>query len=180
MEKQHPNRFPKSERLHHKSLVDSVFRNGSSFYEYPLRLTWGIVPESEMQSMFRDSVPQGIGKVQIMVTIPKKKLRHAVDRVRMRRLVKEAYRLQRYSLVGLVEGMPEIGTLSMSIIYLHDKKSDYSRISRKLGILLRKLEKQLSDETDNASGEKKDSGTGSDEPESQIIDQVVDNPDRVL
>lgn len=51
-----------------------------------------------------------------MISVPKKRLRHAVDRVAVRRRIREAYRLNR-SLLGDVAEMP----VDIAFIYLSDK-----------------------------------------------------------
>jgi len=129
----------KGEKLRHRSLVDSLFSEGHSLYEYPLRLTWRALSEKELEATFRDHVPEKIDSLQMLVTVPKKKRRHAVDRVLMRRRIREAYRLNRIGLKMAVEDNPEIRTLSMALIYLHDKNLSYSTIEQKIRLLFKKL-----------------------------------------
>lgn len=77
--------------------------------------------------------------MQVMVTIPKKKRKHAVDRVQMRRRTREAYRLNRIYLRSLIEINPHIKTLSISLIYIHDKNLPYLIVEDKMKTLLDKL-----------------------------------------
>ncbi len=44
--------------------------------------------------------PADVGALQMLVTVPKKKRRRAVDRVLMRRRIREAYRINRRPLRG--------------------------------------------------------------------------------
>ena len=74
-----------------------------------------------------------------MVTVPKRKLRHAVDRVLMRRRIREAYRLHRLALKERLEADPQLRTLSMSIIYIADRTLPYPKVEKALLTLLRKL-----------------------------------------
>lgn len=131
--------FPKSARLHHRTLVNALFEKGRSLYVYPLRLTWRVLTPSELQASFRNVVPDGIGPVQLMVTVPKKKRRHAVDRVRMRRLLKEAFRVRRNLLSVLMEAHPEWRTLSLALVYIAEKNEDFGTVDKKMGIMLGKL-----------------------------------------
>ena len=135
--------FPKSERLRHRTLVEGLFAEGKSLYDYPLRLTWRVLSEEALAGCFRDILPSGIAPLQMMVTVPKKKRRKAVDRVRMRRRVRDAYRLPRRSLRALAESIPEIRTLSLSIVYIAQEDVSSEKIRRKIDRLLSKIEEQL-------------------------------------
>lgn len=131
--------FPKDGRLHHRSLVEGLFRKGKSFYEFPFRVTWRMLSSEELQKNFRDTVPPGIGKLQMLVTVPKKKRRHAVDRVKMRRRIRESYRLHRHSLMRQTEEIADLGTLSVALVYVHDKNLGYTTIEEKMMNVLDKL-----------------------------------------
>lgn len=137
------NTFPKSERLRHRSLVEALFREGESLYEYPLRLVWRALSEEQLKSNFRDHLPDRIAPLQMMVTVPKKKRRHAVDRVRMRRLVREAYRLNRRPLRRLVEENPALRTLSVSIIYIATENLPCMTVEKRLCKLLARLGERI-------------------------------------
>lgn len=142
---QHPDRFtfPKSERLRHKILVDSLFAQGKSLYEYPLRLVYRQLTDKQLEEAFRIGIPDKIAPLQVMITVPKKKRRHAVDRVLMRRRIREVYRLNRRPLRRIIEHHPELRTLSIAIIYLSDENLPSSRLQSKLQILLTKLSDEL-------------------------------------
>ncbi len=133
----------KGEKLRHRSLIDPLFREGQSLYEYPLRLTWRVLGKEELEHTFRDHVPDRIGHLQMLVTVPKKKRRHAVDRVLMRRRIREAYRLNRLPLKELVENGEDTYTLGMAFIYLHDANLPYDTIESKMKHLLRRLGSKL-------------------------------------
>ena len=141
----------KSYKLRHKTLVDQLFASGESLYQYPLRLTFRQLTESDLQTTFRNVVPDRVGPVQILVTVPKKKLRHAVDRVLMRRRIREALRLRMPLLKRFVEESgDEIRTLSVGIVYLDKGLSSSRRIGDKLDRILSRLttEKSSMDEAE--------------------------------
>lgn len=135
--------FPKSERLRHKILVDSLFKEGKSMFEYPIKLQYRALTEEELESSFKIAVPDKIAPLQVMITVPKKKRRHAVDRVLMRRRIREAYRLNRRGLRTLIEAHPEFRTVSVALIYISDENIEYSRIERKLQKLFTRLASTL-------------------------------------
>ena len=136
-------RLRKAEKLRHRSLVDPLFKEGKTLYEFPLRLTWRALDGEALAQSFRDSLPDHIGPVQMLITVPKKKRRHAVDRVLMRRRIREAYRLNRLPLKTLIDGDDSVKTLGLAFIYLHDKNLPYSTIESKMKILLKKLSAKL-------------------------------------
>ena len=137
-------KFTKDERLHHRSLVEGLFRDGKSFYEFPFRVTWRILTQEALQKNFRNVVPDGIGSLQLMVTVPKKKRRRAVDRVKMRRRIRETYRLNRNELKHRIDSLPDIATLSLALVYIHDKNMPYALLNMKMQTLLEKLGGRLS------------------------------------
>ena len=135
----------KGEKLRHRSLVENLFRNGESLYEFPIRLTWRTMDNYELENTFCDHVPDRIDRLQMLITVPKKKRRHAVDRVLIRRRIREAYRLNRKQLLSDAVNGSGIRTLSMAFIYLHDKNLPYSTIERKMRLLLKKLATKIAD-----------------------------------
>lgn len=137
--------FPKTARLHHRSLVEKLFREGKTFYEFPFRVTWNTLSEEELEKNFRNQVPPGIGSLQMLVTVPKKKRKRAVDRVKIRRRVREAYRLNRMNLSEAVENHPRIATMSIALIYIHNQDSEYSFVEEKIKLILAKLLSKICD-----------------------------------
>lgn len=133
----------KDEKLRHKRLVDELFGEGESLYDFPLRLVWRRISPEALEDSFKNGVPPRVGELQMLITVPKKKRRHAVDRVLMRRRIREAYRLSRLPLKERLEADMSVGTLSVAFIYLCDKNLPYSLIEEKMSRLLSKLAKRL-------------------------------------
>ena len=73
----------------------------------------------------------------MMVSVPKRRLKHAVDRNRIKRLTREAYRLTKKELVEQID--PEV-TLLVGFIYLKDRLSMYSTIQQAIEEALKKLQ----------------------------------------
>ena len=92
-----PYALTKSERLTSQLIIDKLFAGGNaSMAAFPLRIVY----------MRMDGADGSDGKplVSILVSVPKKRFRHAVDRNRMKRLVREAYRLNKHILWDALEG----------------------------------------------------------------------------
>ncbi len=133
----------KEEKLRHRSLVEPLFAKGKSLYDFPLRMACRVLTPEELSASFKGPVPERIGKMQMLITVPKKKRRHAVDRVLMRRRIREAYRLCRKEILGEVAASQEIGTLSMAFIYIHNENISYATIEKKMRSLLKKVAANL-------------------------------------
>lgn len=74
--------FPKSEKLCGKLRVKNLYENGNRMTCYPLRVTW-----------LQEKDKTEITLPQVLVWAPKSLFKHAVSRNRLRRLMREAYRL---------------------------------------------------------------------------------------
>ncbi len=85
------NTFRKPEKICSQKQIDLLFTQRKSFSNGLFRL------------IYLESVASTKPPVQILIAVPKKNLRHAVDRNRMKRLVREAYRLQKHDLVELYQ-----------------------------------------------------------------------------
>lgn len=111
-------KLPKSSKLCSLTAIERLFDRDAAAgtVAYPLRAVWRA-----------DSARQAGDAMQFMITIPKKKLRHAVDRVTMRRRVREAYRLARRP---HLEAMAPEARLDIAFIYLADTLLPYRDIER--------------------------------------------------
>ena len=74
--------FPKSERLYLKRDIDYLFENGQSFISFPLRIVY--LPVTG------DNHPEP--GISALVSVPKKRIKHAIDRNRIKRLIRESFR----------------------------------------------------------------------------------------
>ena len=74
------NTFPKQERLCGQLRIATLYKEGKRLTAFPLRVTYRRLEDD-------DSAPK------VLVWAPKSLFKHAVDRNRLRRLMREAYRL---------------------------------------------------------------------------------------
>lgn len=78
--------FTKAERLNSKLTIDKLFAGGNaSTVAFPLRIVYMKVENTDLP-------------VSVLISVPKKRFRHATDRNRMKRLVREAYRTNKHIL----------------------------------------------------------------------------------
>ena len=107
-------------------------------------MVWRPLTAAQLEGSFKVGVPEGVAPLQVMITVPKKKRRHAVDRVLMRRRIREGWRLQRRALRAAVEAHPELRTLSVGLIYVADENIESARVHARIGKLIAKLIQQIS------------------------------------
>ena len=86
--------FRKQERIVSLKLMETLFEKGSSHSvaAFPLR---AIYTETERQA--------GCAPVQVLISVPKKRFKHAVDRNRVKRQVREAYRKHKEPVVEKIQ-----------------------------------------------------------------------------
>ncbi len=119
-------RLYKKEKLCSTTAIETLFRRGSgtsAALAWPLRAVWRHNPRRHSDA-----------PVAFLISVPKKRLRHAVDRVAMRRRIREAYRLAR-----LEHPMPEGARLDVAFIYVADKLVDYQSVATAISRLLDRL-----------------------------------------
>ena len=113
----------KRHKLCRQKDIESLFANKSpnARIAFPIRAVWNV-----NEKRLPDEV-----KVKILVSIPKKRLRRAVDRVTMRRRIREAYRLLR------PEVEPENASgLDLAFVYVADKPVEFAQVSRAMRKIL--------------------------------------------
>jgi ribonuclease P protein component len=113
-------RFPKKERLCSKKLWEAVFRKGARLKAFPLVLQYCKCPLPE-------NVP-----VQVGFAVPKKSFKKAVDRNRIKRLMREAYRLEKPGLFNNIEG-----SYAFVFLYLGKEIPVFSDVSHAVKTLLK-------------------------------------------
>lgn len=116
--------FGKKERLSGTKRIDALFANGKSFICYPLRVIYLIREQSEQNSC------------SILVSVPKKRIKKAPHRNRIKRLIRESYRLNK----GLITKIDmDTKSLDVAFIYVKDTASDFSDIEKAMQKALNKI-----------------------------------------
>ncbi|NNE28323.1 MAG: ribonuclease P protein component [Saprospiraceae bacterium] len=112
--------FPKKERLKSRKIIHRLFEEGDSLGSFPVRVFF---------------LPNEALGLKAGFAVPKKKFRSAVSRNKVKRLMRETYRLQK-SILGEKDLQ-----LSMMFLYLGNDFPEYERLYRQMGKLLKKISK---------------------------------------
>ena len=110
----------KTDRLKSKKAIDQLFEEGNAFKKFPLRVLYLPVEEA--------------AKTKAGFSVPKRLFKLAVDRNRIKRQLREAYRLQRLSLEQ------ESGKkFVLMFIYMAKEEAPYAQIEKAMAGLLKQL-----------------------------------------
>lgn len=116
----------KSERLCSKKLIERLFAGGNkSFPAYPLRVVY----------MWVD-VEDAVADASILISVPKKRFKHAVKRNQVKRQVREAYRLNKHIVLDAVKAQESPKKLVMAFIWLDQKIHTSEEVAFKVKKLL--------------------------------------------
>ena len=127
-------RFPKSQRICNKKDIELLFGKAESVRKGAIIL----------RSIFRESA-KNESLQQVLIVVPKKRVRKAVDRNRIKRQIREIYRLNQEAFK--VEN-PTGKTLLIACIYVGQVDSDYHELEKNYLNAKEKLKKELAGNTD--------------------------------
>ncbi|RYE36363.1 MAG: ribonuclease P protein component [Sphingobacteriaceae bacterium] len=124
------NTLPKEERLCGIKLITDLYQNSSSFLCYPYKISWQIHSST-------DPFP-----AKILFSVSKKRFKRAVDRNRIKRQMRESYRLQKQEMLFLqVEKLSK--PLFFSITYIGKEISTTDLMLKKMQKTLQQLAEKM-------------------------------------
>ncbi len=121
--------FPRKEKLKSKKLIDQLFVEGQGVSSYPIKLLY-----------LKTELPFDVA-IQTGVTVPKKNFKSAVKRNRIKRLLRESYRLNKDLIFNNSEG-----GFAFLFIYLGKKMPEYQEIDENIQAVLHKFKKKTNNE----------------------------------
>lgn len=119
--------FGKDQKLTSRIRIDELFKSGYVLKSFPIFLKYNTEP--------------GKGTIKIALSVPKRKVRSAVKRNRLKRQMREAYRLNKLALIEKANSKNI--DLALFLIYNGDEKGDFKRIQEKIVLILRQLEEKI-------------------------------------
>ena len=119
------NTLRKPERLNRKKVIEKMFAGGArSFSVFPLRVVY--LPVEELDA-----------PVSILVSVSKRHFKRAVKRNRVKRQIREAYRMNKQELLNVLAGKQS--RLAVAFIYLSDELVDLSVIGERMKTALARI-----------------------------------------
>ena len=127
------NTLNNKERIKSRKQLETLFGGGKSrsMVAFPVRLVY-------MTNDCATDAPQ----LMMMVSVSKRHFKHAVKRNRVKRQIREAYRLNKHILAPASEKL-EGKTLSMGFIWLSDEIMPTERVEKSVVNLMQRLNERL-------------------------------------
>lgn len=114
--------FGKKEKLKSKVLIDRLFAEGRSLKKYPLRLIYIPVETASEESL------------KTAVSVPKRNFKKAVDRNHLKRLMREAFRKNKYLVANNLAS-----SYALMFIFTGREKVNYAKLFSVTEQLLKEL-----------------------------------------
>jgi ribonuclease P protein component len=120
--------YPKQDKLKSKKHIEQLFAQGKVVTQYPLRLVY-------LKTLFEDGQLLKTG-----VSVSKRLHKKAVDRNLIKRLLREAYRLNKPKYFN-----KSTTAYAFMILYLSKEKSSFEVLDDKMKLLFQKFLKQTTE-----------------------------------
>lgn len=126
----------KDERLKSRKQIDHLFREGRSFNLFPYRVLFAISPRQPDSSI---AIQFGIG-------VSTRHFKKAVDRNRIKRLSREAWRLQKNELTELLTAKEKC--LNVFFVFTGKELVAFAEVNEKIAGSINKLKKLIDEDAD--------------------------------
>lgn len=122
------NTLPKSEILSKRDEISALMKGGKSFAKHPVRVVYNHVAAEAPE-------------VKVFFSAPKRNFKRAVDRNRIKRLMKEAYRLNKTILsdTARVSGK----TIHVAFLFTGREVPVYNEVQDKIILLLQRFQTEI-------------------------------------
>ncbi len=133
MPTQHLFSFEKGERIYRKKQIEQIFSGGKSraFSAFPIKMVYCSTNRINKEA-----------QVQVLISVSKRHFKHAVKRNRIKRQIREAYRLNKHILLSCLQKDKTEG-FDLAFLWQDNKLYNSEEVHLKVANLLQRLaEKQ--------------------------------------
>jgi len=123
-------KFSKKEKLKSTKAIQQLFETRQSIHVFPLRLIWQ-----------QFETPLSNSPAQFAVTVPKRAFPKAVDRNRIKRIIREVYRLNKIAFYDVLN--KEDGQFGLMFLYSGKREPTFKEIEKSLKKLIKVLPKKI-------------------------------------
>ncbi len=118
--------FGKEYKLCSRKIIGRLFEKGARLNSFPFALTYGF-----------EALPDQTVPFQVVISVPKRTFKRAHDRNRIKRMVRECLRKNKYILEDfLTSGSNKKGQMALFLVYRFNEELDYETLMRKMSKLL--------------------------------------------
>ncbi|MEM1123651.1 MAG: ribonuclease P protein component [Bacteroidota bacterium] len=124
-------KFSKKEKLKSRKAIQQLFQARQSIHVFPLRVIW--------QKM---KTPLSRAPAQFAVSVPKRAFAKAVDRNRIKRIIREVYRLHK---TAVYEALPRVEGEQFGLMFMYSGKREptFAEIEKALKKLIKLFPKKM-------------------------------------
>jgi|WetSurMetagenome_2_1015567.scaffolds.fasta_scaffold814926_2 ribonuclease P protein component len=121
--------FCKEERLCNKRHIFLLHKEGQAFFNYPFTVKWLMI------SGLNES------NVRLLPAVPKRNFKKAVDRNKIKRFIREAYRLNKEILIKTAKQHNK--NIIITLLYSGKKIVPYNEAETKIALILQQIADSL-------------------------------------
>lgn len=122
------NTFSKNERLSGEKSVANLFKEGESFFAYPFKV----------MVYRRLSTEKPI--LKLLISVSKKRFKHAVSRNRIKRLIREGWRQNKIDLINVCNEKKI--DVDVALIYTATITHSFKEIEKRIVVILKRIIKE--------------------------------------